>query len=123
MNKPQLLTDLPIPLPVAGHHQAAPFYVTRDMFGGIPVAIAGGELSDKIGIPVARPHRHDVPEIYFLVSPTPGGARIRVVVDGEDHEMASPAVFYVPAGAEHCFLTLAAERGSYCFGILVGAPA
>ncbi|MFI7602452.1 cupin domain-containing protein [Actinoplanes sp. NPDC049681] len=120
MTSAQIRTDLPIPIAVAGHHQPAPFYLTSDMFGGVPVQIAGGELSDKVGKPVADPHRHTVPEIYLLVSPNPGGARISVLLDGTEHELTSPATLYIPAGAEHRFVTLAAEPGSYCFGVLLG---
>jgi hypothetical protein len=117
------ITDLPLLRPVPGHHRPAPFYLTADMYGGLPVEIAGGDISDKVGAPVADPHRHTVPEIYLLVSPSPGGARIRVTVDEREFEVGSPATVYVPAGARHQFLTLAAEPGSYCFGVLLGGSA
>ncbi|MEU7041437.1 cupin domain-containing protein [Streptomyces varsoviensis] len=116
----EIITALPIPLAVAGHHQPAPFYLTADMFGGLPVQLAGGELSGLVGKPVAAPHTHDVDELYLLVSPEPGQARIEVRLDGVRHELVSPAVMRIPAGSEHCFLTLEAAVGSYCFGILVG---
>ncbi|WP_327295512.1 MULTISPECIES: cupin domain-containing protein [unclassified Streptomyces] len=116
----EIITALPIPLAVAGHHQPAPFYVTADMFGGLPVQLAGGELSKLVGKPVAAPHTHDVDELYFLVSPEPGQARIEVRLDGVRHTLVSPAVMRIPAGSEHCFLTQEAVVGSYCFGILVG---
>ncbi|MGW2640696.1 cupin domain-containing protein [Streptomyces sp. NPDC001348] len=115
----EIRTDVPRFLPVAGHHEPAPFWLTSDMFGGVPVQLAGGPVDHLVGKPVADPHRHDVDEIYFLVSPHPGGARIEVRVDGVRHELASPALLRVPAGAEHCFLTLEAEPGSYCFGLLL----
>lgn len=116
-------TDIPQFLPVAGHHDPAPFYLTADMFGGMPVQLAGGEISSRVGKPVADPHRHEVAEVYFLISPNPGGARIEVTVEGTRHELSSPALLHVPAGAEHCFLTLEAEPGSYCFGLLLGGAA
>ncbi|MFF8286879.1 cupin domain-containing protein [Streptomyces albus] len=116
----EIVTALPVPLAVAGHHQPAPFYLTADMFGGLPVQLAGGELSKLVGKPVAAPHVHEVDELYFLVSPEPGQARIEVHLDGVRHELVSPAVMRIPAGSEHCFLTLEAAVGSYCFGILVG---
>lgn len=116
---PQVLTGLPVMRAVDGHYTPAPFYLGKDDFGGMPIQLAGGDISDKVGKPVADPHRHDVPELYFLVSPTPGGARIDVQIDGEHHEVSSPAIVYVPAGAQHRFLTLAAEKGSYCFGIFL----
>jgi len=115
-----VVRTLPVFKDVAGHHAAVPFYLTASMFGGMPVEIAGGEISDKVGKPVADPHRHTVPEVYFLVSRTPGGARIAVTVDGVDHELVSPAVMYVPTGALHRFVTLEAEPGSFCFGVLLG---
>ncbi|MGA4847521.1 cupin domain-containing protein [Streptomyces sp. G5(2025)] len=116
----EIIDQLPIPLAVAGHHQPAPFYLTADMFGGLPVQLAGGELSTLVGKPVAAPHTHEVDEIYMLVSPNKGGARIEVQLDGERYELTSPAVMRIPAGSEHCFLTLEAEVGSYCFGVLIG---
>lgn len=117
----QIRTDLPILASVAGHHSPVPFYLTADMFDGVPVQIAGGEISRLVGKPVADPHHHEVPEIYFLISPNPGGARIAVTVGGESQELTSPALCYVPAGAEHSFLTLEAEPGSYCLGVLLGS--
>jgi mannose-6-phosphate isomerase-like protein (cupin superfamily) len=116
----EVRTDIPRFLAVAGHHRPAPFYLTADMFGGVPFEVAGGSIDHLVGRPVADPHRHEVDEIYFLVSPHPGGARIEVLVDGERHELTSPALLRVPAGAEHRFLTLEAETGSYCFGLLLG---
>ena len=117
----EIVSQLPIPLAVAGHHQPAPFYLTADMFGGVPVEVAGGPIEHLVGKPVADPHRHEVPEVYLLISPNPGGARITVTVDGEARQLTSPAVCYVPAGAQHCFLTEEAEPGSYCLGVLLGS--
>lgn len=119
MDNVVIATNLPVPIPVAGHHEPAPFYLTSEMFGGLPVQLAGGELSELVGKPVAELHRHKVPEIYFLISPTAGTARIAVAVDGVQYELRSPACLYVPAGAAHRFVTLEAERGSYCFGLLL----
>ncbi|MGH7869705.1 MAG: cupin domain-containing protein [Candidatus Dormibacteraceae bacterium] len=116
----EIHTKLPIPLAIAGHHQPAPFYLTTDMFGGLPVQLAGGELSGLVDHPVADLHTHQVDEIYLVISPTPGGAVIDVELDGEHHTLVSPAVMRVPAGGWHRFVTKKAERGSYCFGLLVG---
>lgn len=114
---------LPVPRPVAGHHAEVPFYLSAEMYGGLPFELAGGHISDKVGAPVAAPHTHEVAEIYFLVSPNPGGARITVSLGGERHQLVSPATMRIPAGAEHCFVTEAAEPGSFCFGILLtGQP-
>jgi hypothetical protein len=116
----EIISELPIPLAVNGHHQAAPFYLTADMFGGLPVQLAGGELSALVDKPVAAPHTHEVDEIYFLIAPAAGAARIEVMLDGTRHELVAPAVMRIPAGSEHCFVAKEAVPGSYCFGILVG---
>jgi hypothetical protein len=113
-------TDLPKFLAVAGHHSPSPFYLTADMFGGVPVELAGGDISHLVGKPVADSHKHEVPEIYFLVSPNPGKARIEVTIEGASRVLVSPALCYVPVHAEHQFVTLEAEPGSYCFGLLLG---
>lgn len=115
----QTRTDLPRFNQVAGHFSPAPFYVTKDMYGGLPFEVAGGSIDHLVGQPVADLHTHECAEIYFLVSPTAGGARIEVTVGGEVVELASPATVYVPPRTPHRFLTLAAEPGSYCFGLLV----
>jgi hypothetical protein len=120
MDTVEIRTDLPRYLPVAGHYQPAPFYLTSDMFGGVPVQLAGGPIHQLVGKPVATMHRHDVAEVYLLVSPTPGKARIEVTVEETTYQLVSPALLHVPAGAEHCFLTVDAEPGSFCFGILLG---
>jgi len=116
------ITALPLLQAVAGHHHPVPFYVTRDMFGGLPFQIAGGEISDKVGKPVAELHTHDVDEIYLLLSPNARGACIEIVAGGEAVVLESPAVYHVPAGVKHRFLTLRAEPGSYCLGVLLANP-
>jgi hypothetical protein len=116
---PAAREDLPILRQIAGHFGQTPFYLTAGMYGGLPVELAGGEISDKIGKPVAAPHTHEVPEIYLLLSPTPGGAVIDVVADGKEYTLHSPATFFIPAGTVHHFVTRAAEPGSYCLGLLI----
>lgn len=111
---------LPVMRPVAGHLSEVPFWITADMFDGLPCEVAGGPIDHLVGRPVADPHTHAVDEVYLLLSPNRGGARIRVEVDGEQREVTSPAVVHVPAGALHRFLTLEAEPGSCCFGVLMG---
>jgi hypothetical protein len=117
---PLAIEELPLQREVEGHHAPVPFYVTRDMFGGLPVEIAGGEISNLVGHPVASPHTHDVPEVYLLLAPEPGGAVIDVHIEGRRHELVAPAAFFVPAGTLHHFVTRAATSGSYCLGILLG---
>ncbi|MEU5096791.1 cupin domain-containing protein [Streptomyces sp. NPDC020996] len=111
--------NLPIFREVAGHHQPAPFLITSDMFGGLPIELAGAEISDLVGKPVAEPHVHDVPELYLLVSARPGEAEITIEVEDSEYTVTSPAVFRVPAGKRHRFVTRRAAPGSYCFGIFL----
>jgi len=112
-------TDLPVMKLVPGHHHTVPFFLTKDMFGGLPFEIAGGEITHLVGKPVADPHRHDVAEIYLLVTPAGGRASIDVDIEGERHTLEAPAAIMIPAGATHAFVTRAASHGSYCFGILL----
>jgi hypothetical protein len=111
--------NLPVFKTIPGHYNQTPFFLTKDMLGGQPIEIAGGEISDKVGKPVAAPHTHEVPEIYILMSPEPSGAIIEVVADGETHELVSPAVMLIPAGTVHHFVTKKAQPGSYCLGVLL----
>ncbi|MBB4640209.1 cupin domain-containing protein [Rhizorhapis suberifaciens] len=117
--KVQYHQDLPVMKVVAGHHQSVPFILTREMFGGISVELAGAEISNLIECPVAAAHVHDVPEIYLLFSPRPGGAVIAVEVEDETVILKSPGALYVPAGKVHRFITKKAEAGSFCFGLFL----
>jgi hypothetical protein len=119
MTPVQQVDDLPRMLAVAGHHTAAPFYLTTEMFGGLPFEMAAAELTELIDKPIADLHSHEVPEIYVLLSPEPGGAEIAVSVDGETYSMVAPSALLVPAGAAHRFLTKRAVRGSFCLGLLL----
>ena len=114
-----VVTGLPLVKAVEGHFDEVPFFLTSDMFGGLPVEIAGGEISSLVDKPVASTHSHRVDEIYLLLSPSPGGAVIDVTAGGETVEVVSPAAVHIPAGTEHQFVTRRAERGSYCLGILL----
>ncbi|TNH22687.1 cupin domain-containing protein [Micromonospora orduensis] len=125
---PAAREDLPLFRQIPGHHSPTPFYLTADMFGGLPLEVAGGEISELVGKPVAAPHTHEVPEIYLLMSPTPGGAVIDVVADDKHYVLTSPATFFIPAGTVHHFVTRVAQPGSYCLGVLLtgsgpGSPA
>lgn len=121
--EPAARLDLPLFREIPGHHAPTPFYLTDDMFGGLSFELAGGEISDKVGKPVAAPHTHEVPEIYLLLSPNPGGGAIEVVADGRHHVLTSPATFFIPAGTVHHFVTLKAEPGTYCLGLLLTGSA
>jgi hypothetical protein len=122
MSGVQQVDDLPRLVEVDGHHAAAPFYLTAEMFGGLPVDMAGAELSDLVERPIASPHSHQVAEVYVLLSPEPGGAELEVTVDDEVFQMVAPSALYVPAGARHRFVTKKADRGSYCLGLLLQQP-
>jgi mannose-6-phosphate isomerase-like protein (cupin superfamily) len=116
--RPEAIVDLPRNRSVDGHHEPAPFLLTADMFGGLGFELAGKEISELVGRPVADPHVHDEEEIYILISPQPGQAEIKITADGEKYELRSPGVFRVPAGVVHCFETISAVPGSFLLGIL-----
>ena len=115
-----VIDDLPWVREVPGHHAPTPFYLTAEMFGGLPVEMAGAELSALVDKPVAEEHEHAVPEIYVLLSPEPGAAEIEVHLAGTVHRVVAPAAFYVPARTPHFFVTKRAVRGSFCLGLLLG---
>jgi hypothetical protein len=120
MMKPPLTeVDLPVFKKVAGHYGETPFLLTSTMFGGLPFELAGCELSELIGKPVAAPHTHEFPEVYLLISPKPGGAMIEISLDETTHELVAPGAMFIPAGATHCFVTRKAIPGSYAFGVLL----
>ena len=72
---------------------------------------------------MAAAHEHEVPEVYLLLSPEPGGAEIEVSVDGEVHRLVAPAALFVPARTRHCFVTKRAAPGSFCLGVLLRSGA
>jgi hypothetical protein len=119
MNGVQQVDDLPRLVEVDGHHAPAPLYLTAEMFGGLPLEMAGAELSALVGRPIAELHRHEVPEVYVLLAPEPGGAEIEVTVEGETYSMVAPSALLVPAGASHRFVTKRATGGSFCLGLLL----
>lgn len=122
MSAVQQVDDLPRLVEVDGHHAPAPFYLTAEMFGGLPIEMAGGELSELVDRPIADPHSHDVPEIYVLLSPEPAGAELEVTVEGESYSMVAPSALLVPAEATHRFVAKRAVRGSFCLGLLLHQP-
>lgn len=111
--------NLPILRDLPGHNIPVPFMLTGDMFGGIPVELAGAEISGLVDRPVADTHVHEVPEIYLLFAPQPGDAEIDVEIDGETFTVLSPGAVYVPAGARHRFVTRRAVPGSFCYGLFL----
>ncbi len=119
MNTVSSVRDLPRMENVSGHHNPAPFILTSDMFGGLPISMAGAEITELVGKPVADLHTHEMPEIYILVSPNPGGAVIDIELADETLTVCSPSAVYVPANTQHRFVTKVAETGSFCFGIFL----
>jgi hypothetical protein len=115
----QVLLDLPRLVAVDGHRLPAPFYLTREMFGGIPIELATAELTSLAGDAVADLHVHTTPEVYVLISPTPGGAECLIEIAGNRRVVRSPASCYIPAGKPHRFAVLRAEHGSWMLGILL----
>ncbi|MFE6049476.1 cupin domain-containing protein [Kitasatospora sp. NPDC056446] len=113
---------LPLLREVVGHHRPVPFILTREMFGGLPVELAGAEISSLVDQPVAETHVHGVPEVYLLFAPNPGDAEISVEVEDEEFLLTAPAALYVPAGKRHRFVTRRAVPGSFCFGLFVHSP-
>jgi mannose-6-phosphate isomerase-like protein (cupin superfamily) len=117
------ITDLPRFMVIEGHHAPAPFYLTHDMFGGMPVEVAALEISGLLDSPIAELHTHPHDEIYLLLSPEPGAAEIAITAGGEDFSLTSPGAFVVPAGMLHRFTTVRAQPGSFLIGVLREPPA
>jgi hypothetical protein len=111
--------NIPVLKSVPGHHSDVPFLITGDMFGEVGFEIAGGEISELIGRPVSDPHTHEVPEIYLLLAPRPGGAVLDILAGTEHHEVVAPAAMFIPAGTVHRFVTKEAMPGSFCLGVLL----
>ena len=118
----EVVTSLPLMRRMSDHYAEVPFLLTAEMFGGIPIEIAGAEIVDLVDRPVAGLHSHDVDEIYLIVSRRPGDAVVEVEVEGERLEVTAPAAVHLPAGARHQFVTRRAEPGSFMFGILLVGP-
>jgi hypothetical protein len=116
---PLVERGLPVYQQIPGHYGQTPFLLTKSMLGGQNIEIAGGEISGKVDKPVAAPHTHEVPEIYLLLSPEPGGAVIEVIADTKSYTLTSPAVMLIPTDTVHHFITKRANPGSYCLGILL----
>jgi hypothetical protein len=110
----------------AGGPKPAPYYLTKEMFGGLPFELAFNDwrdLASRVDTTDEVPHSHAVPEVYALLSSEPGDAVIEVEVEGVNYEVVSPAVFYTPAKQLHRFRTKKAEPGSFLLGIAVTTPA
>lgn len=115
----EVIDNLPINKPVIGHFDMVPFLLTSEMFGGLGFEMVGKEISSMIGDSVASLHEHEYPEIYLLISPNPGNATIEIETPDKIYKMTSPSVAHIPAKLKHRFIVKKAEKGSYCFGLLL----
>lgn len=115
----QVARELPVWREVAGHHAAAPFLLTQEMFGGLPFDLASAELSELVDRPIAELHEHDSAEIYVLLSAQPGEAEIEIELPDGPVRLTSPAALLVPARTKHRFVTRRAAPGCFCLGLLL----
>jgi mannose-6-phosphate isomerase-like protein (cupin superfamily) len=102
-----------------GHPAPAHVYLGPEDVEGLPIKVAAVDASQLVGKPLTELHRHEVDEIYLVVTP---GLRFDVETDAETIPVRSPASVRIPAGTPHRFLVRASEF-SPCplLGILVDA--
>jgi mannose-6-phosphate isomerase-like protein (cupin superfamily) len=100
-----------------GHPAPAHIYLGPEDVEGLPIKVAAVDASQLVGKTLTELHRHDVDEIYLVVTP---GLRFDVETDRETVSVCSPASVRIPAGTPHRFLVREAEL-SPCplLGILV----
>ena len=108
-----VVTDLPKRVAVPGHAEPAPFWLAPGMFPGVDLRVAGLDASQCVGRPHAEPHVHDRPEIYLATSEERGSVVVRVEMDGETFDVASPFAVFIPPGVRHCFEVLRCDEPSY----------
>ncbi|MCK5213502.1 MAG: cupin domain-containing protein, partial [Dehalococcoidia bacterium] len=84
------------------------------------LGVAAVDVSKIVGKLLTDAHAHDCAEVYMAPSPNRGDMVFEITLDDEVFTVESPVVIYVPAGVEHKFKALKAEReGSYFYGILL----
>jgi mannose-6-phosphate isomerase-like protein (cupin superfamily) len=112
-----VVEDLPREERMAGHPAPAQIYLGPEDVEGLPVKVAAVDASELVGKPLTELHRHDVDEIYLVVTP---GLQFDVETDAETVAVRSPASVRIPAGTLHRFVVREAEV-SPCplLGILV----
>jgi mannose-6-phosphate isomerase-like protein (cupin superfamily) len=112
-----VVEELPRAERMPGHPAPAHIYLGPDDVEGLPIKVAAVDASQLVGKPLTELHRHDVEEIYLVVTP---GLRFDVETDAETVSVRSPASVRIPAGTPHRFLVREAEL-SPCplLGILV----
>lgn len=112
-----VVEELPQSQLIEGHHAPAEIYL-RPEEAGAPLTIAAADASTLVGRPLADLHRHQVDEIYLVVTP---GLRFAVETDQGSVTVESPASVRVPAGILHRFVVHDAQTSPCPFlGILLG---
>ncbi len=114
-----VVTDLPKYIEVAGHHRAACFWITQEMFPGVNIEVAGVDASKMVRAPHADAHVHDSPEIYMFPSNNRGDVVLKVRMGDEEFQVESPCSIFIPAGVVHCFTVLKCDSPNWVFGFLL----
>jgi mannose-6-phosphate isomerase-like protein (cupin superfamily) len=112
-----VVENLPREERLPGHPAPAQIYLGPEDFEGLPIKVAAVDASRLVGKPLTDLHRHDVDEIYLVVTP---GLRFDVETEAETVSVRSPASVRIPAGTPHRFVVRAAQVAPCPFlGILV----
>jgi len=114
-----VVTDLPREVKIEGHHHPTPCWITRDMFPGVNLQVAGHEVSSRVGAPHAAPHVHEVPEIWVAPSERKGDLVIEAQMDEEKFLVEAPFAIFIPQGVSHCFTVVKCESPHYVMGMLL----
>jgi mannose-6-phosphate isomerase-like protein (cupin superfamily) len=114
-----VVEGLPHEEPMPGHPAPAQIYLGPEDVQGLPIKVAAVDASQLVGKPLTELHRHDIDEIYLVVTP---GLRFDVETDTETIPVRSPASVRIPAGTPHRFL-VRESKVSPCplLGILIDA--
>jgi mannose-6-phosphate isomerase-like protein (cupin superfamily) len=112
-----VVEDLPREERMPGHPAPAQIYLGPEDVEGLPIKIAAVDASELVGKSLPELHRHDVDEIYLVITP---GLLFDVETDAETVSVRSPASVRIPSGTPHRFLVRDAEvRPCMFLGILV----
>jgi mannose-6-phosphate isomerase-like protein (cupin superfamily) len=112
-----VVEDLPREERMPGHPAPAQIYLGPEDVPGLPIKVAAVDAAELVGRPLTELHRHDVDEIYLVVTP---GLRFDVETDSETVTVRSPASVRIPAGTPHRFVVREAASSPCPFlGILV----
>ena len=101
-----VVQELPREERMPGHPAPAHIYLGPEDVEGLPITVAAVDAAQLVGKALTELHRHDVDEIYLVVTP---GLRFDVETDAETVSVRSPASVRIPAGTPHRFLVRAAE--------------